>query len=48
MILAITGVYAVLSFAMNRRTREFAIQMMLGTMRESIFRSVMRKASSKS
>jgi hypothetical protein len=28
---------------MNRRTREFAIQMMLGTMPESIFRSVMRK-----
>ncbi len=42
-ILAITGVYAVLTFAMNRRTREFAIQMMLGATRESIFRSVMKK-----
>jgi len=39
-LLAITGVYAVLSFAINRRTREFGIQMMLGATRMSIFRSV--------
>ena len=42
-ILAVTGVYAVLSFAINRRTREFGIQVMLGATRESIFRSVMKK-----
>jgi predicted permease len=42
-ILAVTGVYAVLSFAINRRTREFGIQMMLGATRESIFRSVMTR-----
>jgi predicted permease len=42
-VLAITGVYAVLSFTMNRRTREFAIQMMLGATRESIFRSVITR-----
>ena len=42
-ILAITGVYAVLTFTMNRRIQEFAIQMMLGATRESIFRSVMKK-----
>ena len=43
MLLAITGLYAVLTFAINRRTREFGIQMMLGATRESIFRAVIRK-----
>jgi len=42
-ILAITGVYAVLTFVINRRTRELAIQMMLGATRESIFRAVIKK-----
>jgi putative ABC transport system permease protein len=42
-VLAITGIYAVLSFVINRRTREFGIQMMLGATRESIFRSVMKR-----
>lgn len=42
-LLAITGVYAVLSFAINRRTREFGIQMTLGASRNSIFRSVLIK-----
>jgi ABC-type antimicrobial peptide transport system permease subunit len=42
-VLAITGVYAVLTFVINRRTREFAIQMMLGATRQSIFRSVLTK-----
>jgi ABC-type antimicrobial peptide transport system permease subunit len=41
--MAITGVYAVLSFVTNRRTREFGIQMMLGATRQSIFRSVLVK-----
>jgi predicted permease len=42
-LLAITGVYAVLSFAINRRTREFGIQMTLGASRQSIFSSVLIK-----
>jgi predicted permease len=42
-LLAVTGVYAVLSFAISRRTREFGIQMMLGATRQSIFRTVMTK-----
>ena len=42
-VLAITGVYAVLSFVIGRRTRTFAIQMMLGATRESIFGSVLKK-----
>jgi predicted permease len=42
-LLAVTGVYAVLNFAINRRIREFAIQIMLGAARGSIFRSVMIK-----
>ena len=44
-VLAITGVYAVLSFAINRRTREFGIQMTLGATRERIFRSVLIKGA---
>ena len=43
LLLGITGVYAVLSFAISRRTREFGIQMMLGASRGSIFRSVLLK-----
>ncbi|MGA2051363.1 MAG: ABC transporter permease [Terracidiphilus sp.] len=42
-VLAITGVYGVLTFAISQRTREFGIQMMLGATRQSIFRSVMTK-----
>lgn len=44
-ILAITGVYAVLNFAINRRTREFGIRMTLGATREEIFRSVLIKGA---
>lgn len=40
-LLAITGVYAVLTFAIRRRTREFGIRMMLGATRQLIFRAVM-------
>lgn len=41
--LTITGVYAVLSFVINRRTREFGIQMTLGATREYIFGSVITR-----
>ena len=40
-VLAVTGVYGVLSFAISRRTREFGIRMVLGANRASIFRSIM-------
>ena len=40
-MLAITGIYGVLSFSISQRTREFGIQMVLGASRQSIFRSVM-------
>jgi ABC-type antimicrobial peptide transport system permease subunit len=40
-LLAITGVYAVLSFAMQQRTREFGIRMVLGAGRVAIFRSIL-------
>jgi putative ABC transport system permease protein len=40
-VLAVTGVYGVLSFAISRRTREFGIRMVLGANRVSIFRSIM-------
>ena len=42
-LLAITGIYAVLSFTINRRIREFGIQMTLGATRQRIFRSVLIK-----
>ncbi|MFZ1013544.1 MAG: ABC transporter permease [Terracidiphilus sp.] len=40
-LLAITGVYGVLSFAVNQRVREFGIRMVLGANRVSIFRSIL-------
>ena len=42
-LLATTGIYAVLSFAISRRTREFGIQMTLGATQSRIFRSVLIK-----
>jgi ABC-type antimicrobial peptide transport system permease subunit len=43
LLLAITGVYGVMSFAISQRKREFGIQMMLGATRESLFRSVITR-----
>lgn len=40
-VLAVTGVYGVLSFAVNQRTREFGVKMVLGANRSTIFRSIM-------
>lgn len=40
-LLAISGVYGVLSFAVNQRKREFGIRMVLGANRVAIFRSIM-------
>ncbi len=42
-VLAITSVYSVFTFAISQRTREFGIQMTLGATRQSIFRSVMKR-----
>jgi predicted permease len=40
-LLAITGVYGVLSFVISQRTREFGIRMALGANRVAIFRSIL-------
>ncbi|GGH08331.1 ABC transporter permease [Silvibacterium dinghuense] len=39
-VLAMTGLFAVLNFVVQRRTREFGIQVVLGASRGRIFRSV--------
>lgn len=44
-LLAITGVYGILSFAVNQRTREFGIRMVLGANRGAIFRSIMLRGA---
>jgi predicted permease len=44
LLMAITGVFAVLSFAVNQRMREFGIKMVLGANRAAIFRSVVLQA----
>ncbi|MBS1801238.1 MAG: ABC transporter permease [Acidobacteria bacterium] len=44
LLMAVVGVYGVLSFAVNQRTREFGIKMVLGADRGTIFRSVTRQA----
>ena len=43
--MAVIGVYGVLSFAVNRCTREFGIKMVLGADRGTIFRSVILRAA---
>ena len=42
-LLAVTGVYGVMTFAISQRMREFGIQMMLGATRQSLFQSVMTR-----
>jgi predicted permease len=44
LLMGITGVYGVLSFAVNQRTREFGIRMVLGADRRAIFRTVTLQA----
>jgi putative ABC transport system permease protein len=42
-LLAITGVYGVLSFVVNQRRREFGVRMVLGANRAAIFRHILMR-----
>lgn len=44
-LLAITGVYGVLSFVVNQRRREFGVRMVLGAKRVAIFRQILLRGS---
>ena len=44
LLMAVTGVYCVLSLAVSQRTREFGIKMVLGASRGEIFRLVLLRA----
>jgi len=44
-MLAVTGVYGVLSFAVNQRTREFGVKMVLGATRRMIFKSIIGRGA---
>ena len=43
LLMAIAGVYGVLSFAVSRRTREFGIRMVLGANRTTVFAFVLQR-----
>jgi len=45
LLLAITGIYAVMSFAVSLRTQEIAIRMALGAQRERIARLILRSGA---
>ena len=45
LLMAIAGAYGVLSFAVNQRTREFGIRMVLGVSGTTIFRSGLIRVS---
>ena len=45
LILAITGIYAVVAFSMSIRTQEIAIRMALGAQRGSVYQLIMREAA---
>jgi ABC-type antimicrobial peptide transport system permease subunit len=44
LLMAVTGVYCVLSLAVSQRTREFGIKMVLGASRAEVFRLVLLRA----
>ena len=44
LVLATLGLYAVVSFIMNARSREIAIRLSLGAQRSTVFRMILRQA----